>query len=280
MLFIEAINKVAAHPDKKKFLIKGKKRPSLSNKDSVDLSSAGHQVKEIHLDNDNKAPLTASASIFANLIEHTLTHLLSSKLYLHSPEELGLDTKKWKLFLQVPPIATEKKKSIAGYLPPKRYQNKIKPLIFHIPVKPSYGPAVELTLMLSPHNGSPEIPDIFHHFQHESWLPMLNTPYSPDFLKQQISHYHIFMDQDGEKDQMTPTYAHINQSRLINHDEQLPASILGLRIWRAKHNTLTPVVLGDEKIGLVFIGHHEPVDSHFMTNEDKALQASNLYEKA
>lgn len=280
MLFIETINKVAAHPDKKKLLVKGKRRSSVTNKDSVDLSSAGHQVKEIHLDSHAKKPLTASSSVFANLIEHVLAQLLSSKVHLHSPEELGLDNKDWKLFLQVPPISIEKKKATAGYLPPQRYQNTTKPLIFHIPVKPSYGPAVEMTLMLSPHNGSPEIPEFFHNFQQESWLPMLSTPYSPDFLRQQISHYHVFIDQDGEADQLSPLYTFVNQSRLMVIEEQLPKSIAGLRIWRARQNSLSPIVLGDQKTGLIFIGHHDPVDSHLMSDKEKARQASNLYEKA
>ncbi|MCV2401567.1 hypothetical protein OFY17_01605 [Marinomonas sp. C2222] len=279
MLFIEAINKVAAHPDKKKLLVKGKRRSSVTNKDSVDLSSAGHQVKEIHLDSHAKQPLTASSSVFANLIEHALTYLLNSKIYLHSPEELGLDNKDWKLFLQVPPISIEKKKTIAGYLPPQRYQNTTKPLIFHIPVKPSYGPAVEMTLMLSPHSGSPEIPEFFQNFQQESWLPMLSTPYSPEFLRQQVSHYHVFIDQDGEVDQLSPLYTFVNQSRLTE-ESNIPKSTHGLRIWKAKHNTLEPVLLGDERVGALFVHHHTTLDSRAINIDSRASQSDKLSIKA
>lgn len=279
MLFIEAINRTGIQSNAKKLISREKKRPTISNKDSVDLSSAGHQVKEIHLDSQEKAPLTASASVFANIIEHVLSHIMGSKLYLHSPEELSLDIKEWKLFLQVPPINTEGSKKTAGYIEPEIHsQPPAKQLIFHIPVKPSYGIPIEMTLLLSPHNGSPETPSLFHTFPKESWLPILNTPYSPDFLAQQLTHYHILLDLDGESDQLSPLYPHINQSKIMTNQDSLSTS--GLRIWRAKNNVLTPVVLGDREIGLLFVAHYKPLDSSIMSNEERSLQANNLYTKA
>ncbi|ETX10483.1 hypothetical protein MUS1_14710 [Marinomonas ushuaiensis DSM 15871] len=279
MLFIEAINRTGIQSNAKKLISREKKHPTISNKDSVDLSSAGHQVKEIHLDSEEKVQLTASTSVFANLIEHVLSHVMGAKLHLHSPEELSLDTKEWKLFLQVPPISTEDSQKTAGYIEPEIHrQPPAKQLIFHIPVKPSYGISIEMTLLLSPHHGSPETPSLFHTLPKENWLPVLNTPYSPDFLAQQLTHYHILLDQDGEPDQLSPLYSHINQSKITANRDL--ASTSGLRIWRAKNKTLTPVVLGDSEIGLLFVAHYKPLDGSTMSDEERSFQASNLYTKA
>ncbi|NLQ17639.1 hypothetical protein HGG82_08355 [Marinomonas sp. M1K-6] len=282
MLFIEALHRTSTQPNEKKLISKAKYRPIISNKDSVDLSPVAHQVKEIHLDSQAKTALTASTSIFANLIEHVLSHAFNTNLHLHSPEELNLDIKEWKLFLQVPPINRDKNKKTDDYIaiaPEIHQRPPAKQLIFHIPVKPSYGIPVEMTLLVSPHNGSPETPNLFHTFAKESWLPILRTPYSPEFLEQQASYYHILLDQDGELDQLSPLYSHINQSRIEN-EGSLPAHLFGLRIWRAKNNTLTPVVLGDKQIGLLFIGHYQPLEGNPISAEEKARQASNLYTKA
>lgn len=278
MLFIEAINRISTQSSEKKLISREKKRPTISNKDSVDLSSAGHQVKEIHLDSQEKTQLTAATSVFANLIEHVLSHVMSTKLHIHSPEELSLDTKEWKLFLQVPPINTENPQRTAGYIEPEIHsQPPAKQLIFHIPVKPSYGIPIEMTLLLSPHHGSPETPSLFHTLPKESWLPVLNAPYPPDFLAQQLVHYHILLDQDGESDQLSPLYTHINQSKIITN-QGLSTNTSGLRIWREKNNTLTPVVLGDSEIGLLFIAHYKPLDSS-ISEKKRAFQTSNLYTK-
>jgi len=280
MLFIEALSRASSQSNERKLISRVKYRPAISNKDSVDLSSAAHQVKEIHLDSQAKTQLTASISVFANLVEHTLRHLINPNLHLHSPEELNLDLKSWKLFLQIPPINTEKDKKTAGYIAPEIHQHPpAKQLIFYIPVKPAYGMPIEMTLLLSPHIGSPETLNIFHTFPKESWLPVLHTPYPPEFLSQQITHHHIMLDQDGELDQLSPLYAHINQNRLMTEDK-LPPQIFGLRIWRAKNNVLTPTVLGDKQLGLLFIGHYKPLEGNMISEEERAKHASNLYTKA
>lgn len=280
MLFIEALNRASTQPNEKKLISRAKYRPIISNKDSVDLSSAAHQVKEIHLDNQTKSPLTASTSVFANLIEHVLSHLINTNAHLHSPEELNLDTKDWKLFLQVPPMTKEQGNKSVEYVAPEVLQKPpAKQLIFHIPVKPSYGIPIDMTLLLSPNNGSPEVPSIFHTFPKESWLPVLRTPYPPEFLEQQVTHHHILLDQDGEPDQLSPLYIHINQSK-ITGENMLPPQTFGLRIWRSKSNALTPVVLGDKQIGLLFVGHYKPIEGTPISEEERARQASNLYTKA
>jgi hypothetical protein len=280
MLFIEALNRASTQPNEKKLISRTKYRPIISNKDSVDLSSAAHQVKEIHLDSQAKTQLTASTSVFANLIEHVLSHAINSNVHLHSPEELNLDTKDWKLFLQVPPMKKEKSSQAEEYVAPEVLQRPpAKQLIFHIPVKPSYGIPVEMTVLLSPHNGSPEAPSIFYTFPKESWLPVLRTPYPPDFLEQQVTHHHILLDQDGEPDQLSQLYVHINQSKIMG-ESLLSPQVYGLRIWRAKNNALTPVVLGDKQIGLLFVGHYRPIEGNPITEEERARQASNLYTKA
>lgn len=87
------------------------------------------------------------------------------------------------------------------------------------------------------------------------------------------------LDQDGELDQLSPLYAHINQSRIIN-EANLPPQIFGLRIWKAKNNALTPIVLGDKQIGLLFVGHHKPLEGNIISEEERAKHASNLYTKA
>jgi len=279
MIFIEALNRASTQTNERKLIARNKYRPIISNKDSVDLSSAAHQVKEIHLDSQTKNTLTASTSIFANLIEHVLSHILQSALHLHSPEELNLDTKEWKIFLQVPPLHTEKTKKTDDYLAPEVPQRPpAKQLIFHIPVKPLYGIPIEMPVLLSPHNGSPETPIFFHTLPKENLLPILRTPYSPEFLEQQITHYHILLDQDGEQDQLSSLHAHINQSKIAENNTQ-PA-IYGLRIWRAKNNVLTPAVLGDSKVGLLFVGHYTPIAGNPVTEEERARQANNLYTKA
>ncbi len=279
MLFIEAINKANPQSSGKKLISRERKRPTISHKDSVDLSSAGNQVKEIHLDSHEKTQLTAPASVFANLIEHVLSHTMGTKLHLHSPEELSLDSKDWKLFLQVPPVRAEHTQRTAGYIEPEIHkQPPAKQLIFHIPVKPAYGVPIEMTLLLSPHHGSPETHSLFHTLPKESWLPVLNTPYSPDFLSQQLTHYHILLDQDGEPDQLSPLYSHINQSKISANQD--PSNTSGLRIWRAKNHVLTPVALGDKEIGLLFVAHYKPLDSSTMSSDERYLQASNIYTKA
>ena len=280
MLFIEALNRTNNQPNEKKIISRVKYRPIVSNQDSVDLSSAAHQVKEIYLESQTKDALTASTSVFANLIEHALSYIFETKLHLHSPEELDLDKKNWKLFLQVPPINTENGRKSAGYLAPEIHRRPpAKQLIFHIPVKPSYGIPVDMTLLMSPHNGSPETLDFFHSFPKENSLPVLRTPYPPEFLDQQVKHHHILLDQDGEADQLSALYAHANQSRLIEQNP-IPTQLCGLRIWRTKNNALNPIVLGDKHIGLLFVGHYKAQEGNAISAEERARQASNLYTKA
>lgn len=279
MLFIEAINKANPHTSGKKLINRERKHPTISHRDSVDLSSAGNQVKEIYLDSQEKSQLTASESIFANIIEHVLSFTMETKLHLHSPEELGLEKKEWKLFLQVPPVKMENSQKAIHYAEPEIYkQPPAKPLIFHIPVKPAYGVPVEMTLLLSPHHGSPEAHSLFRTLPKENRLPVLNTPYSPAFLSQQLTHYHIFLDQDGDSDQLAPLYSHINQSKITVSQNQ--TQIAGLRIWRVKNNVLTPAALGDQETGLLFVSHHKPLSSHTISSDERHLQASQLYTKA
>lgn len=279
MLFIEAINRASTQSNEKKLMGRGRNRSAISNKDSVDLSSAAHQVKEIYLDGQEKIQLTASASVFANLIEHVLNHIMNSKLRLNSPEELSLDTKKWKLFLQVPPIKTEDTPRIAGYIAPEIHnQPPAKQLIFHIPVKPVYGAPIEMTVLLSPHQGSPETPKLFHTLPKENWLSVLNTSYSPDFLVQQLTDYHIALDQDGEPDQLTPLYTLADQRQF--KDTPPPKEVQGLRVWRVKGNQLIPIILGDEKLGVLFLGHHKALDSRPLSNEERTQQTNQFNIKA
>lgn len=280
MLFIEAISRASSQSSEKKLLNKSKQHSKISNKDSVDLSIAGHQVKEIHLDSQDKKPLTASISIFANLIEHVLAHVMNAKLHLYSSDELDLDIKDWRIFLQIPPISAEKKHTNSVYTTPAPNRRPAKQLIFHIPVKPAYGTAVEMTLLLSPHNGSPDTLEIFRTFPQESWLPTLNIPYPPDFLSQQPIHHHILLDSDGEPDQLAPLYTHINQSQLTINGTDIPPKAFGLRIWRVKNNILSPVILGDSKIGLLFVGNYRPLDGSVMNGNEKAHCASKLHFKA
>ncbi|MCW8357172.1 hypothetical protein N5P32_15185 [Marinomonas pontica] len=102
MLFIEALNRANNQPNEKKIISRVKYRPIVSNQDSVDLSSAAHQVKEIYLESQTKDALTASTSVFANLIEHALSYIFETKLHLHSPEELDLDKKTGNFFYKFP----------------------------------------------------------------------------------------------------------------------------------------------------------------------------------
>ncbi|BFM50791.1 hypothetical protein [Marinomonas sp. THO17] len=279
MLFIEALNRTSTKPTDRRILSRGKSRLFISSKDSVALSSAANQVKEIHVDANIKEPLTASSSIFANLLEHVLHYLIQSNLKVYSPEELELDQKDWQLFLQVPPIGMNDNAPKAGYgAPAIKNHPPAKQLIFHIPVKPAYGLATEMTLLMSPHKGSPEVPSFFYNLPKETRLAPLNTPYSPDFIEQQLTHYHILLDQDGEADQLSALYAQVNQSKLL--EIGLPTAIRGLRIWKVRNKVLTPVILGDEKIGLIFIGHHKPIDSSIISEQERARQARKLYTKA
>ncbi|MBJ7537042.1 hypothetical protein [Marinomonas transparens] len=280
MLFIEALSKANSQPKTRPLINKRKNRTIISNRDSVALSSAAHQVKEIHLDSREKTPLTPSNSIFANLIEHVINYLTGAKLTLHSPEELNLEQNDWQLFLQVPPVNTENTKKQGSYLVPAIHrQPPAKQLIFHIPVKPAYGKTIEMTLLLSAHHGSPEIPQLFHLFPKENQLPALNTPYTPEFIDQQITHYHVLLDQDGEADQLSPLYSYVNQSRIIDEHASQPL-LSGLRIWRAKGNILNPVVLGDNRIGMLFFGHYHPLDSSNISLEERQRQSNKLYTKA
>lgn len=277
MLFVEAINKTMSQPNGKKWLTKNKHRTTDHHQDSVELSSAAHEVKEIYLDSEESTPLTASFSIFANLIEHVLGHIFNDTLHLHSPEELSLDQKKWALFLQVPPSTETNNAKTATYLAPG--SDKLattKQLIFHIPVKPFYGNTLDMIVLVSAHVGSPKPLECFATHPKETTLPILRTPYTPEFLAQQTSHFHIFLDQDGEPDQLSPLYSHVNQSRLI--EKNIP-SITGLRVWRAKKNILTPAVLGDNRIGLLFIGHYPPLTGSAISEETRTRQANNLYTK-
>jgi len=279
VLFIEAISKAKSQTSGKHLLAKSKTHSPIVNKDSVDLSLAAHQVKEIHLESQIKEPLTAASSIFANLIEHILRHITQNELHLHSPEELNLEDKDWQLHLQVPPTDTDKSKKVAGYVTPETYRRPAKQLIFHIPVKPSYGPETEMTLLMSSHRGSPDTPELFNQLPKENWLPPLQTPYLPEIINQQATHHHIFLDQDGEADQLAPLYALVKQSRLAE-ESTLPQEIYGLRIWKAKNNTLEPILLGDKKIGLLFVDHHTPLDSQAVNAEEKTRQENQLSIKA
>lgn len=276
MLFIDALSRVGRQPNESKNLGRVNHRSHANYKDSVDLSSAANQVKEIHLDSQQKNLLTASGSLFANLIEHVLHYILAPEVTIYSPEELNLTQKEWRLFLQVPPIG-ETKRSSDNYLEldiSKRPQPK--QLIFHIPVRPAYGNTVEMTLLLSSHHGSPETPKLFSQFPKENNLPALQTPYAPEFISQQITHYHVLLDQDGEPDQLAPLYPHVNQSKI----SQITTELTGLRLWRARGELLQPIVLGDNKIGLLYIGHYSPLRGNHIETGYNEKKGSGLYTKA
>ncbi|TYL47086.1 hypothetical protein [Marinomonas sp. IMCC 4694] len=280
MLFIEALNKASPQPHEKKPFMRGKYRSVVSNKDSVDLSTAAHQVKEIRLNSKEKTPLTASISIFANLVEHVLLHIIEGKVQLLSPEELNVDSKEWSLSLQVPPVNANPDTRASEYLSPeKKRPQPIKSLVFHIPVKPIYGPPIEMTLLVSPHYGSPKVPDIFRTTPKENWLPTLRTPYLPDVLHRQLTHHHILLDQDGEPDQLSPLYLHAHQTQPI--DTKAPLfNIDGLRVWRVKNTLLAPIALGDHQIGLLFVGHHKPLGVSQISKNHSEKQINNLNTKA
>ncbi|GAB3480627.1 hypothetical protein [Marinomonas epiphytica] len=279
MLFIDALNRLGPQTTEKKPTESGRKRAVISNRDSVDLSMEGHQVKEVHLDSKEKTPLNAQESVFANLIEHILNHVLTSDLSILSPDELGLNDKNWQVYLQVPPrqASTNRRNQYQAPKPVKVQPSK--QIIFHIPVKPSYGTPVNMTVLVSAPIGSPDTPDLFKRFPKENTLTILTTPYPPEFLQQQNTHHHIVLDQDGESDQLSPVYAFANQQRLLeNHN--LNSATFGMRVWRNKDNQLTPVVLGDSKIGLLYTGNYHLLDSKAVSEEDRAGKTHNLYEKA
>lgn len=280
MLFIEALSKLSTAPQDTRLINSQKKRALISNKDSVELSPDGHQVKEIHLDSQEKQALSASQSIIANLLEHILSYLFNSKITITSPQELGVESKSWQVFLQVPPYHSLPQKPANQYQVPSKHQRpQAKPLIFHIPVKPSYGNAVEMTVLMSTPLGSPEKPALFHQHPQENTLTPLKTPYTPDFLGAQSRHFHVLLDQDGEADQLADLHAYANQSRLTDTNAQLN-KLHGLRIWRYKEQILSPLILGDNRLGLVYIGNYYPLDSNTLSAEEKIRQASRLYEKA
>ncbi|MCB5161060.1 hypothetical protein [Marinomonas algarum] len=280
MLFVEAINKTITQSNEKKLLARNKYRPASHHHDSVELSSAAHEVKEIYLSSEEKTTLSAASSIFANIIEHVLNHCFNTITHLHSPEEINVDIKDWVLFLQVPPLANNNHSGSNQPSPQNAYKpTSKKSLIFHIPVKPFYGTAINMTLMMSSHQGSPKTPSCFDHLPKESQLSTLHTPYPPEFLSQQTQHYHIFIDQDGEPDQLNPLYSLVNQSRLL--DESLfSEETFGLRIWRAKNGTLIPAALGDRQIGLLFVEHYLPLSGNANNQEMASGQVNNLYTKA
>ncbi|WP_133012642.1 hypothetical protein [Marinomonas flavescens] len=282
MLFIEALNRAGAQPTTAKHPSKVKNRPFSASNDSVDLSPEAHEVKEIHLDSHQKSPLTASSSIFANLIEHILNHILNEKLLILSPEELNIEHKEWQIFLQVPPskIQTDcAQPDTSSYQEPEiKKKPPPKQLKFHIPVKPTYGNTVDMTVVLSAHQGSPEVPAIFFLLPKENTLPLLRTPYTPEFISQQVTYYHILLDQDGEPDQLSNLYPLLTPPP-SEEDIKTP-NIFGLRLWRVQGATLKPVVLGDKKIGLLYTGHYHPLDGNSDALQDNGKKANYLYTKA
>ncbi|GAA0830935.1 MULTISPECIES: hypothetical protein [Marinomonas] len=282
MLFIEALNRVGTQPNKPQATGKLKNRPLMTQKDSVDLSTAANEVKEIHLDSEQKTPLTASSSIFANLIEHILNHILNTELSILSPEELNIDNKEWRLFLQAPPNRAQSDAPVINsnsYQEPEiKKQPAKKQLRFRIPVKPAYGNPVEMTVLLSAHQGSPEIPYFFSHIPKENTLPLLKTPYTPEFIGQQITYYHILLDLDGEPDQLSPLYPLLTPPP-SEEDNKTP-DIYGLRLWRTQGASLRPIVLGDKKMGLLYIGHYPPLNSHAQALKETNRKSNYLYTKA
>lgn len=283
MLFIDALTRSGTLPNKATTINKEKLRYARTSRDSVDLSSAANEVKEIHLDSTEKSPLSASSSVFANLIEHTLNHIFDSKLSILSPEELNLDNKDWQLYLQVPPSASIEEKPDNSYEEPAiRKRPQTKQLTFHVPVKPNYGNTVEMTVLLSAHKGSPEIPALFSSLPKENTLAMLRTPYSQEFLAQQVTHYHIFLDQDGEEDQLSPLYPFSikENDSLKNEPEEVVKNLIGLRLWRAKGDILQPILLADTKIGPLFVGHYHPIIGSTASREEQHYAEKNLSIKA
>ncbi|REG84917.1 hypothetical protein [Marinomonas pollencensis] len=281
MLFIEALNRVGTQPNRPQATGRLKNRPFITQKDSVDLSTTANEVKEIHLDSEQKTPLTASSSIFANLIEHILNHILNTELSILSPEELNIDDKEWRLFLQAPPnkAQTDAPTTSNSYQEPEiRKQPAKKQLRFRIPVKPAYGPPVEMMVLVSAHQGSPEIPYFFSMLPKENTLPLLKTPYTPEFIAQQITYYHILLDLDGEQDQLAPLYPLLTPPP-SEEDIKTP-DIYGLRLWRTQGSSLRPIVLGDKKMGLLYIGHYPPLNSQAQTKYESGQKPHYLYTKA
>ncbi|MGR0278035.1 hypothetical protein ACUM5Y_03185 [Marinomonas dokdonensis] len=280
MLFIEALNKLNTPPHDTRFNNSQRKRAVVRNKDSVDLSQDATQVKEIYLDSEEGQPLSASQSIVANLIEHILSYLFDTKINISSPQELGVEEKSWQVFLQIPPYHNLPQKPASNYqVPHIQKRPQAKSLIFHIPVKPAYGNTIEMTVLMSTPLGSPEKPALFHQHSKENNLSPLKTPYTPEFLNAQNRHFHVLLDQDGEPDQLANLHAYANQSRLSDSNSA-SSDNHGLRIWRYKDQALTPLILGDNRLGLLYMGNYFPLDSSMMSPEEKNRQASRLYEKA
>lgn len=282
MLFIDALSRVGPQQNAAKQKNRLKNRSNKASRDSVDLSMAAHEVKEIHLDSQEKAQLTAASSIFANLMEHILSYVLEKNLTILSPEELNIAQKDWQFSLQSPP-SSPPQNSQANYgssyqEPEVRKPIQQKQLRFTVPVKPVYGNTIDMTVFLSAHQGSPQIPKFFSALPKESKLPMLRTPYSPEFIEQQSSYYHVFFDQDGEPDQLAPLYPLLEPppSDTLNGIED----IYGLRLWRAQGNRITPVVLGDNKIGLLYVGHFRPLIGSADTFRNSTKKSNYLYTKA
>lgn len=273
MLFIEALTRTTTLPNEKRHLSRPKQRPTSHSHDSVDLSPAAHEVKEVFISSDDKNSLTASSSIFANVIEHVLSYIYQSDLFLRSPEELDTEIKAWRISLQVPPTANNPANKRFDYTTSEiQHPLPTKQVLFYIPVKPAFGLPIDMTLSLSTHNGSPKHPYFFQSLAKENPLPVLRTPYPPDFLSQQVTHYRLLIDQDGEPDQLS-VFQHLNQNQHAPH-------LAGLRVWRIKNNRLTPVVLGDINVGLVFVGHYNLINTHAFSEEESTLTQNRLNVKA
>jgi len=279
MLFIEALSRAGVKPNTKKHPQKSRTQPITTSEDSVALSPAAHEVKEIHLDSQHKSPLSVSSSIFANLIEHTLSYLFNKKLLIISPEEIILDQKEWQLFLQVPPhkaLPDDDTKNNSYQEPEIKKPQSSKQLKFYIPVKPAYGNTIKMTVILSVHQGSPEIPYFFSSLPKENTLPLLKTPDTPEIIKQQVTYYHLLFDKDGEPDQLSALYPLLITSP---EKDQATPSTFGLRLWRVQGTALRPVVLGDRKVGLLYIGHYQPIEGH-SSGSKNTTNTNYLYTKA
>lgn len=273
MLFIEALTRTNTLPNEKKHALRHKQRPTSYSHDSVDLSPAAHEVKEVFISSDDKNSLTASSSIFANIIEHALSYIYQTNVVLQSPEELDTDKKTWRISLQVPPTANNTTNKRSDYTTSElQHPLPTKQVLFYIPVKPAFGLPIDMTLSLSTHNGSPKHPPFFQSLAKENPLPVLRTPYPPDFLNQQVTHYRLLIDQDGEPDQLS-VLQHLKQNKQTPH-------LAGLRVWRIKNNRLTPVVLGDINLGLVFVGHYNLINTHAISEEERTLTQNRLNVKA
>lgn len=254
MIFIQALEQMHARAnDKVKIRARSSSYSSKPENDSVFLSDAANHAIEIDINSDAYTKVNANMSIEASLLQVAIQYLNKQQLPIYSLDELNLNQGKWHLALQLPPNTRPQHNNYYG-LGNKQSPTDIVTYKFAIPVLSAAEKRFEFYLELRTARftqkanqwPSPSIEPIK--------LDLISSQYSAYFLESLSRFSSYFFDQDGDENQTAPILASMQDKHMLESDQE-NKMFSGLRIWRCEQEALKIILLGEPKLGAIYVAN-------------------------